>query len=253
MADSPSHAPPPSYLQLAAELPRAGLETARLLFSLNRLIREAPRGDGRPVLTIPGYGGGDGSMFFLRYLLDKLGYESYALDLGTNFESAAERIKRIEDAVAFREKMVTQVIQRIEHIHRETQQPVDLIGWSLGGLYAFDVSQSIPDKIRQAITLAAPFGDPRGTSTFNFFRTLNRSTVPIEEQDFALWLNKRELKTDQVPIKVIYSQTDGIVSPQIARLDEHPAVEHIEVDASHASFTVNVKTLEHITHLLQQK
>jgi len=249
---STSHAAPPSYLQLATEIPRAGLETARLILSMNRLIREAPRGDGRPVLTIPGYGGGDGSMFFLRYLLDKIGYQSFALDLGTNFESAAERIMRIEDAVAFREKMVEQVIRRAEEIHRETSQPIDLIGWSLGGLYAFDVSQSIPDKIRQAITLAAPFGDPRGTSTFNFFRTLNRSTVPVEEQDFDLWLNKRTLKTDQVPVKIFYSHSDGIVSPQIARLDDHPAVEHIEIDASHAGFTVNRNVLMHVTHLLRQ-
>lgn len=246
-----SQAAPPSYLQLATELPRAGLETARLVLSLNRLIREAPRGNRRPVLTIPGYGGGDGSMFFLRYLLDKIGYQSFALDLGTNFESAAERIMRIEDAVAFREKMVAQVIKRAEQIHTETNQSVDLIGWSLGGLYAFDVSQTIPEKIRQAITLAAPFGDPRSTSTFNFFRTLNRSTVPIEEQDFDLWLNKREIKTDQVPIKIIYSRSDGIVSPHIARLEDHPSVEHIEIDASHASFTVSVDALRRITHLLQ--
>src|SRR5690606_7189725 len=115
-----SHAAPPSFLQLATELPRAGLETTRLVFSIHRLIREAPRGEGRPVLTIPGYGGGDGSMFFLRYLLDKTGYQSYALDLGVNFESAAERIMRIEDAVAFREKMVAQVIRRVEQIHAET-------------------------------------------------------------------------------------------------------------------------------------
>jgi len=202
-------------------------------------------------LAIPGYGGGDGSMFFLRQLLDRIGYRSYPMELGTNIESAAERIMRIEDAVNFREKMVTKITQRIESIHKETQRKVSLIGWSIGGLYAFDISQNHPNMIRQVITLAAPFGDPRGTSTFNLLRTLNRSKIPIEEQNFDLWLNKRELKSHQVPIKVLYSPRDGIVSPHIARIEEHPTIEHIEVDASHTGFTVNTTALSHITHLLK--
>ena len=241
---------PPSYLQLATELPRAGVDTARLLLSLPRLVRESPKGDERPVLTIPGYGGGDASMFLLRYLLDQLGYRCYALELGINVESAAERIMRVEDAVTFREKMIPKIIARAEQISDETGRPVELIGWSLGGLYAFDVSQEIPERIRQVITLAAPFGDPRGTSTFNILRTLNRSTVPIEEQDFSQWTNKRQLRSDKVPVKVLYSESDGIVSPAIARLDEHPMVEHIAVNSSHAGFTVNREALSHITHLL---
>lgn len=173
------------------------------------------------------------------------------MELGTNIESAAERIMRIEDAVNFREKMVTKITQRIESIHKETQRKVSLIGWSIGGLYAFDISQNHPNMIRQVITLAAPFGDPRGTSTFNLLRTLNRSKIPIEEQNFDLWLNKRELKSHQVPIKVLYSPRDGIVSPHIARIEEHPTIEHIEVDASHTGFTVNTAALSHITHLLK--
>jgi esterase/lipase len=243
---------PPSYRQLASELPRSGLETLRLVFSLRSLLANSAQGDGRPVLAIPGYGGGDSSMLFMRYFLDKLGYQSYALDLGVNYESASERIKRVEDAVAFREKMVARVAERAEQIYKDSGETVTLLGWSMGGLYAFDVSQQHPDIIRQVITLGAPFGDPRGTSTFKLLRWVNRSTVAVEEQDFDSWTHKRQLSSDKVPVKIIYSTEDGIVAAHIARLDDHPMVEHIEVTSSHVGFTVNTDTLAIIAGLLAQ-
>lgn len=243
---------PPSYAQLVTEFPRSGLETLRLMFSLRKLLENSPQGDGRPVLAIPGYGGGDSSMLFMRYFLDKLGYQSHALNLGINYESAAERIRRVEDAVAFREKMVAQVTERAEQIHRDTGKAVTLLGWSMGGLYAFDVSQQNPDIVAQVITMGAPFGDPRGTSTFKLLRWINRSDVPVEEQDFTSWTNKRQITSGKVPVKVIFSSTDGIVAPHVARLSEHPMVEHIEVESSHIGFTVNSETLSHVARLLAQ-
>jgi len=243
---------PPTYLQLATELPRSGLESLQLMFALRKLLADAPKGDGHPVLAIPGYGGGDSSMLVMRYFLDKLGYQSHALDLGVNYEPAAERIKRVEDALAFRKKMVAQVARRTEQIHNDSGRAVTLLGWSMGGLYAFDVSQQSPNIIRQVITLGAPFGDPRSTSTFNLLRWINRSEVAIEEQDFDSWNRKSLLTSDKVPIKVIYSPADGVVAPQIARLADHPMVEHIEVDSSHLGFTVNPKTLGKLAHLLSQ-
>lgn len=244
---------PPSYPLLASELPRSGFETARTLFELRQLVKDAPRGDNQPVLTIPGYGGGDATLLILRYYLEKIGYRPYALGLGINYESANERIKRVEDAVAFRKKMVEKVIDRAAAIHRETGEPVSLIGWSMGGLYAFDVAQEQPDIIRQVITLAAPYGDPRGTSMFKLLRFINRSVVPLEEQDFDSWNNRRQLQHDKVPVHVLFSNRDGIVSPAIAKLDEHPAVQHHEIDSSHTGFTVNPEALRKIAELLQRR
>lgn len=228
------------------------MESARLLFSLNQLVKEAPRGSQQPVLSIPGYGGGDVSMLAMRYYLDKIGYRSYSLGLGVNYESSSERIKRVEDAVAFRKKMVEQVIERTAQIHRETGEPVSLVGWSMGGLYAFDASQQAPELIRKVITLAAPYGDPRGTSTFKLLRFINRSNVPVEDQDFDSWTNRRQVIHDKVPVHVLFSPRDGIVAPAIARLDEHPAVQHHEIDSSHAGFSVNPTVLRKVADLLEE-
>ena len=59
---------PPSLLLWAAELPRAVLTVAGLPFA-GRLLTDAPRGDGRPVMTLPGLVNSDRSNFVLtRYL-----------------------------------------------------------------------------------------------------------------------------------------------------------------------------------------
>ncbi len=244
------HPPPPSLDLSLKEIPRSGLETTKLLFNFRKLVKQAPPGDGSPVLTIPGYGGGDSSMFVIRYLLKQLGYEPYTLNLGVNYEASEERIKRVEDAVAYREKMVEACKARLQEVYEQSGQPVSLIGVSMGGLYAFDTAQQLPDLMRQVITIVAPFGDPRGVALFNLLRRINRSTVPIEEQNFDSWNNKRKIITDDVPIKVIYSPQDGFVSTEVARLDDHPAVSHYEVETSHVGCAVNPQVLELIGELM---
>lgn len=243
---------PPTLVQTLASLPRSGLEIFRLSLLFRRLVAKAPRGDGHPVLALPGYGGGDGSMVIMRQFFERIGYQPFALDLGVNFEAAEDRIRCIEDAVAFREKMTALVKLRVAEIYHQTGQTVSLVGWSMDGLYGFDLSQQAPQMIRQLITLGAPFGDPRGTSMFNLMRRINRSNVAIEDQDFSLWLDKTQLKTAAVPICIVYSERDGIVASDIAMLAEASCLEHIEISSSHIGFTVNPEVYALLGELLYE-
>jgi hypothetical protein len=53
-----------------------------------------------------------------------------------------------------------------------------------------------------------------------------------------------------VPIKVVYSERDGIVPSSAARLKDDPCVEYIEVDSSHMGFALNPKVYEVLAQLL---
>lgn len=242
-------APPPLSLAIS-ELPRATRETTVLLWQLRSLIKGCARGNGQPVLTLPGYGGGDGSMLMMRYFLNRLGYNAVGLELGRNRESAEERIMCVEDAIAFREKMTSLVAQRVIDIYRQFRQPVTLLGWSMGGCYALDVSQQQADKVARVITLGAPFGDPRGTSTFDLLRWLNKSTVPVETQNFSGWTDKRLTQTPHIPVHVIYSTADGIVAEDAARLPEADNIEHISLESSHVAFAFNARAYAAIAGIL---
>lgn len=233
-----------------SELNRAGRDTFALPLKMRRLTQQSPKGQGQPVLTLPGYGGGDGSMFAIRYFLKKLGYQPYALSLGRNFESAEDRIRRIEDAIAFREKMSSAVAERVAHIYKKTGQKVMLVGWSMGGLYALDVSQSQSDQVAKVVTLGTPFGDPRATAMWDVMRKISRSKVAVEDMDFSGWMNKCEVSSSAIPIHIIYSEQDGIVPSHIARLPEHQDVHHHQVDASHVGFAFNDQALAKMGEVL---
>ncbi|MBT8075074.1 MAG: alpha/beta hydrolase, partial [Gammaproteobacteria bacterium] len=157
---------------------------------LGRLIRDHSGGDGHPVLVLPGYGAADGSTAVLRFFLRRIGYRPFGLEAGRNFEGLENQIQSVDDATRFREQLVDLTVTRIREVHAMTREPVSLIGWSMGGLYALDASRHLPDITRRVITLGSPFGDPRGTSLFTLMRRLSGSEVPIELQNFDTWLDK---------------------------------------------------------------
>jgi hypothetical protein len=240
----------PNLKNSLTELPRAALETLEVFSQLPRLIRRAPHGKGQAVLTLPGYGGSDDSMRAMRYFLKRIGYKAYSQELGRNYESSQERIKSVDDALAFRNKMVDLIVKRVDAIYDQTGQRISLIGWSMGGCYALDVSQQRPDKIKRVITLGSPFGDPRGTALWPVMRLINRSNVNPDTMDFDSWLERTVIRTENIPVDVIYSPRDGIVGESIARLPDHPCVTHTEIDASHISFAFNALAYRKIGQIL---
>lgn len=240
----------PALFDSLTELPRASKETFELLFKLPKIIKQVPRGESQPVLTLPGYGASDGSMVTMRYFLERIGYRPYSANLGRNFEPNEERIQSVDDACDFREKMVNLLAQRLAEIYKETGKKITLIGWSMGGCYALDLSQQHSQYVDRVITLGTPFGDPRGTAMWNLMRRLNNSNVATEAMDFDRWVNKGIVKTKNIPINVIYSQRDGIVGEKIAQLPEHPSIAHHALDSSHLSFTYNASVYATIAKLL---
>src|ERR1700688_770999 len=72
--------------------PRLGLLLAevRAIFEFNAslmlspLLMRAPKGDGHPVLTLPGFLASDLSMAPMRRYLKELGYDTYAWKMGRN-------------------------------------------------------------------------------------------------------------------------------------------------------------------------
>ncbi|MBK7949992.1 MAG: alpha/beta fold hydrolase [Deltaproteobacteria bacterium] len=241
----------PALFDTMTELPRAGLEATRLALSLPSLYRGMPRGDGHPVLVLPAYGTGDLGLWPLRRFLEGLGYVALESALGTNLDRGELRIRRVEDAARFRRVQSERVVRRAREICEQTGEKPSLVGWSMGGLFAFDAARLAPDAVRRAVTLGSPFGDPRGTSMWDVMRRISGSRVPPEEQDFETWL--RPVASDDAspaaPVTILYSERDGIVGEDAARIDEKAArsaathdllgVRYERIASSHLGFAVN--------------
>jgi len=237
---------PPRLSNTLGEFGRAAKECS-LLVSRHRQLAKLPRGDGHPVIALPGYGGDDGSMSALRYWLRRWNYQAEPWKLGRNIP--AGRISQMEHMHEFQEHMLSRIQQRVDDLYELCdRQPISLIGWSLGGIYANAMAQREPEKIRRVISLGTPYGDPKGTAAWNVLKLLNRSTTPDHEQNTDQWV---ELNAGprSVPTTVIYSPCDGIVSPSIARL-EGPNIDNIEVESSHLAFAWNPAVMEKVAEVL---
>src|SRR4051794_39206508 len=142
------------------------LAEARSVFELNSslllspLLLRAPRGDGHPVLALPGFLASDLSMAPMRRYLKELGYDAYAWNMGRNLGGVASRRGALRDL--------------LQRIHETTGRKVSVVGWSLGGIYARDLALQMPDLVRSVITLGSPFtNDIRATNATRLYEALS--------------------------------------------------------------------------------
>lgn len=221
----------PNALLLALET-RAPWEFGAMLAAWP-LIRNAPEGDGHPVIVFPGLGAGDLSTAPMRSYLDGLGYDTYGWDLGRNLGP--------------RDGVLQKSVERIGEIHKATGRKVSLVGWSLGGIYAREFAKALPKLVRSVVTLGTPFrGDPKATNAWWYYEYASGHKLNDPE------LLAQIQATPPVPTTSIYSRTDGVVAWPLSHLEETRTAENIEVIASHVGMGLNPVALYALADRLAQ-
>lgn len=202
--------------------------------ALQAWLKQMPKGDGHPVLVIPPFMAGDRITSPLRRHLQHWGYDVHGWGLGTNLGQI--NIDSLQAALDERNRLLELLIERVHAIHGETQRRLSLIGWSLGGLHARQIAKRHPRLIRQVITMGSPLGDPRGTSIFLLMHMRTKSEP--SEAEVARWT--QHLNTElQVPATAIYSNSDGLVLPEIARIQRDKQAQSIRVRSTHVGMAIN--------------
>lgn len=206
---------PPSKTLLMMEM-RALPELFGFSMSWPTLATMSPRGDGQPVLVLPGLITSDRSTRPLRGLLSTLGYPTYGWEMGRNLGP----LPGVEDGL----------IARVEELYEEHGRTVSIVGWSLGGIYARQLGKMLPKKVRQVITLGSPFnGDPRATNAWRVYQAASGQTV--EESHHHMGGDMA--KAPSVPTTAIYSKTDGICAWRTCIEEQGDHLENIQVTGSH--------------------
>jgi pimeloyl-ACP methyl ester carboxylesterase len=205
---------------------------------LRHAMRTLPKGDGHPVLVLPGFMASDRSTRPMRDLLGDLGYARYAWGLGRNVKFNEDRERKMSDLV--------------ERIFAETGEKLSIIGWSLGGVFARELAKSHPDKVRQVISLGSPISSDRNySSARHLFEAINGAeTAPEIEGRY-----RNIHQAPPVPTTSIITRTDGVVAwkGSVQRTDgEHDQVENIFVPASHIGLGVNPIVMVAIADRLAQ-
>ena len=225
----------PSPLLLASEPPRAGLDLAALL-AASPFLATAPRGDGHPVLVIPGLLTGDPATVLLRNTLRALGHNVSGWSLGLNRGPTGQ--------------VVSELRATLERLHSESGQKVTLVGWSLGGLYAQELARATPGSVRRLVTLGAPVLRRSGWMK-DASRLVDRAThlSPLAAQLPRPWVEHGPLR---VPATSVYTRADGVVHWRVCRFRPGPRRESIEVRGSHFGLAHNPAVLWVVADRLAQ-
>jgi pimeloyl-ACP methyl ester carboxylesterase len=220
----------------ATEGPRAGLDFAALLATWP-LLAMARRGDGHPVLVLPGLLAGDLATALLRTVLGALGHHVTGWSLGTNRGPTA--------------KVVEELRTRLERLHHDSGRKVSLVGWSLGGLYAQELARASPGSVQRLVTLGSPVLR-RSVWTQNASRIADRAIyLPRATTQYPRpWAEPGSLR---VPATSVYTRTDGIVNWSTCRYAIRSRRENIEVRGSHLGLAHNPAVLWLLADRLGQK
>lgn len=205
--------PPPVRL-FALEQARAVRELASGR-ARRSLLSRVPRGDGHPVLVLPGLLAGDFSTVPLRNFLRLLCYDARGWKLGLN--------------TGPRPRLNERLAQRLLHLADRHGRRVSLVGWSLGGIYARELARAHADRVRLVITLGSPFRDVSATHAARLVAIRPGGRPLREAHELRAWLRRPV----PVPTTSIYSRSDGIVHWQSCLEQEGPTRENVEVSCSH--------------------
>jgi pimeloyl-ACP methyl ester carboxylesterase len=206
--------PPPSTALRLLEV-RALPEFCAFWLTWPWLSSVTPRGDGHPVLVLPGLLADDNSTSALRSFLNAHGYNAHGWNQGRNF--------------GLRPNLERDMLARIDDLfERYGGHRLSLVGWSLGGLYARQLAKIAPDKVRCLISLGSPFaGSPKSTNAWRTYELVSGSK--IEDQDGLDTL----VEAPPVATTSIFSRSDGICAWQACLNKDGPLAENIEVYGSH--------------------
>ena len=198
---------------MEAETPK---QLALLALRYPRLLTE-PRGDGHPVLVLPGYTASDRSTQSLRRYLKLLGYDARGWGLGRNSGNVAVH--------------APQVTEIVSELSATTGKKASLIGWSMGGVISREVALHHPHWVRRVITMGSPItGGPKYTA---FADQLASEGVDLEAIEAHVHHRQRMSPPLQVPVTAIFSRRDGVVAWQACIDQINLSVEHVEVKSSH--------------------
>ena len=218
----------PKYRDLLGEV-AAPFDWMSVGFGARRLLA-APDGDGRTIMLLPGYGAGPRTMYPLASFLRSKNYKVTQWGLGTNIGEIYDYVELIG-----------------ERLESEFNEPVTLIGWSLGGLIAREVARLYEPRVREIITMGTPVvGGPK--YVFMAERIAKAQGLDLEEiEEEVHQINSQGLKQ---PITAFYSKRDGIVGWRASIDTYNRHARNIEVDTTHLGIAINSKVWLEIAETL---
>lgn len=197
---------------------------------------------GEPVILVPGFLAGDGTLSLMARALRDRGYRTYRSQIHANIGCTLNAAAQLE--------------QRLEFVAARRGSRVQVVGHSLGGMIARGIAVRRPDLVSGIVTMGSPMLAPGAhhrslTASVQVLVRLSRAGVPgLMAEDCVAgecarmsFEESRQPVPDDVGFTAIYSKRDGIVD---WRACVDPAAEPVEVRASHVGMAVDPRVIHHV-------
>lgn len=225
------------------------------LYQLAALLRDpvyrgiqTPRGQGQPVLLIPGFLVGDWTLMIMAGWLNRIGYRTYFSGIDWNIDCPNKTGEKLR--------------WRLEHIAKEAGGPLIVLGHSLGGLLARFLGTNFPEHVQHVIALGSPLDvsnpvsvHPVVRSLFHMLEPLRRLRSPAFRHCGSTACACRFAQTafsvlpSTVSFTSIFSKSDEVVHWQASVA---PRGTNIEVSGGHIGLIVNREVYRAIAQSLAQ-
>ncbi len=217
---------------------RLPLEAAGLLAS--DLLRDPglPRGEGRTVLLVPGFGFGDPSLLPLHTVLRRFGYLTARSGIRANVHCSDRTVDGLAEVA---ERLVERAGGRVQ-----------VVGQSRGGMLARGLAARRPDLVARAVNLGGPLNDE-----FAFYEI----PAPLVRGIYASHRFRAELPDPRclrqdcpcpymaavhrpmpagVELVSVYSRSDGVIDWRSCVV---PGARNIAVESSHLGMGVDPRVV----------
>ena len=151
----------------------------------------------RTVMLLPGFGAHPIRMRWMARELEKAGHTVKRWGLGYNFGATEDRFAKVE--------------RRLISLYEKANEPIVLVGWSLGGVMARELAKLHPEKVAKVVTMGSPFsGSPRANNGWRAYQAIAGHRVDEPEIDTVV--------SEKPPVETValWSPRDGIVHPRSA-------------------------------------
>ncbi|MDY7097889.1 MAG: alpha/beta fold hydrolase [Pseudomonadota bacterium] len=210
----------PAARRLFAELDVLA-EPARRVF---RRMEVAPARSPQTVLILPGFAAHPRKMRYFARQLERAGHTAKRWGQGRNWGPTPERFDQLE--------------QRLLDIHDRAGEPIALVGWSLGGVYARELANRHPHAVSKVISMGSPFsGNPRANNVWRAYQFITGHPVdaPPIEADVS--------KKPPVETIALWGRQDSVISSDCAAGRPGERDRAIAVNCTHMGFTYSPEAI----------
>ncbi|GAA4755395.1 alpha/beta hydrolase [Nocardioides endophyticus] len=195
---------------------------------------------GDPVLLVPGFLAGDGTLALMSRALRAQGFRTYRSHIHANIGCTLNAAAQLEG--------------RLESIAIRRGSRVQVVGHSLGGMLARGVAVRRPDLVSNVITLGSPMLAPGAhhrslSASVEMLVRLSKAGVPglMAEDCVAGSCARQSFEECRAPMPAgigftaVYSRRDGIVD---WRACVDPVARQVEVTASHLGMAFDPRVID---------